>query len=356
MRTTQSITFAIALIAVFATAGCGGGSGSTGGGGSKSIAGNGVLYVSNQSRNSILRWNQASGVDGNQAPSAEIIGASTQLQSPRMLFLDPSADRLFVANFGSNAILMFDGISSANGNVAPTRVIAGSNTQLDGPVQVAVDNVRGLIYVSNSSANNILVFSLTISGNVAPAKIISSTFPFSSPAGIFYDSANDRLYVADSNNSAIQIFNYASTLIGQSKPARRIAGASTTINQPVDIAVSTSGLIVTDKGNNAVLTFANADTVDGDVSPQRAISGVNTLFVSPVQIQVITSTKLYIGSPGNSSIVVFDAFSGINGDAVPARRMVGDNTNLSGVSGGQGISGAAYDATRSGAGAGGRSY
>jgi hypothetical protein len=62
--------------------------------------------VSNVAANSILRFENASGVSGNATPNATISGSATQLVSPQYLALDVSNDRLFVANEGASSVLV----------------------------------------------------------------------------------------------------------------------------------------------------------------------------------------------------------------------------------------------------------
>src|SRR5207237_3648490 len=61
---------------------------------------------------------------------------------------------------------------TAQGNVAPLRVISGPKTQFDWPTGLAVDEERGELYVANDIGNSILVFNVTDQGDVAPKRVI----------------------------------------------------------------------------------------------------------------------------------------------------------------------------------------
>jgi len=103
-------------------------------------------------------------VDYNEAPLANVSGASTGLANPAGVALDASGN-LYVADAGNASIREF--AKGATGNVAPIRVISGAATLLQVPLDVRVD-ANGLIYVSDSGAQKVFVFAAGATGNVAP--------------------------------------------------------------------------------------------------------------------------------------------------------------------------------------------
>jgi sugar lactone lactonase YvrE len=100
-----------------------------------------------------------------------------------------SSDNLWVADYNANSILEF--ASTASGNIAPMRIISGSNTGISSPYGMAIDK-SGEIYVSSRGGTNIIeVFAPSASGNVAPIRTIAgSNTGLSGPTGItlFYPS------------------------------------------------------------------------------------------------------------------------------------------------------------------------
>ncbi|HYL94043.1 MAG TPA: hypothetical protein VEW69_12905, partial [Alphaproteobacteria bacterium] len=136
----------------------------------------GKLYVTNASTNAILRFDNAFTATGNMAPAATISGPATTLSNPRYIFLDTANDRLFVANNGGSSILIFDALSTKNGNVAPTRFIAGAGTSLATPVDVALDKTRDLLYVADGSSILVFATASTINGAIPPARTLSPGF------------------------------------------------------------------------------------------------------------------------------------------------------------------------------------
>ncbi len=156
----------------------------------------GKLYVSNAGANSILRFDNAFTASGNVVPAATISGVATTLNWLRhFMTLDAAADRLYVANRDDVSILIFDNISTKNGNVAPPGHIAGAATTFAAPTDVALDKGRDLLYVADGT--DILVFdsASTRNGNVAPSRHTIGTGL--TVSAIFIDGTNDRLFVAD---------------------------------------------------------------------------------------------------------------------------------------------------------------
>src|SRR6185312_8536866 len=208
----------------------------------------GKLYVTNINNNSIMRFDNASTADGNLAPAAVISGAATQIIAPRHIFVDGAADRLFIANQGD--VLVFDSASTKTGNAPPSRSISGAATGIASPIDVAVDDTKDLLYVADT--RDVLVFTSasTVNGNAPFGHDIQAGFIISA---MYLDSANDRLFLADSAANSINVYDGASGLNGRVAPSRSINGASTQLNQPSGLAVDVvNKLIVSNAGSNTI--------------------------------------------------------------------------------------------------------
>lgn len=309
----------------------------------------GKLYVTNQDGNSILRFDNALQATGNQAPGAQINGTSTGLDAPQFIALDTTADRLYVANAGGTAqppsVLIFDGISTLNANAAPTRSIAGVNTQFVHPSSVALDPGRDLLYVADGVDIDVYTAS-TATGNLAPTRNITVSFGIQQ---IFLDATNDRLYATDAANNAVNVFDNASTLpAGAATPTRSVKGTLTQLNKPSGMAIDPSGnLVVTNIGNGSITVYNNAATATGNQAPATVIQGAATTLQSPVQIiQSSTTNEVYVADSTSGAVLVFSGIAGLSGNASPTRSITGPSTGLSGTPGGAGARGVALDPTR----------
>ena len=81
---------------------------------------------------SITTYSNASVATGDVVPVTNITGGNTRLQSPQQIALNRSVSNgeLYVADPLAAGILVFTNMSTTTGNVAPARVIIGSNTGL----------------------------------------------------------------------------------------------------------------------------------------------------------------------------------------------------------------------------------
>jgi len=197
------------------------------------------LYVSNNGSNEILAFNNADAlVDGN-TPDQTITDAL--LQTPTGITGDTSQNRLYVANTGGNSILSVTVISNS-----VSTLLSGSNTKLASPIAVAIDTIRDDLYVLNNGATEILVFEdiSTSNGDVAPSRTISGSDPSGNNfmvnlTAIFVDSKKDLLYVADRDADAVYFFSNASAAQGQSEHTT-LSGDNTGLNNPSALFIDTS--------------------------------------------------------------------------------------------------------------------
>jgi 6-phosphogluconolactonase (cycloisomerase 2 family) len=237
--------------------------------------------------------------------------------------------------------LIFDSISTLNGNVAPTRNISGANTQFITPSSVALDKGRDLLYVADGV--DVYVFTAsTANGNLAPTRDIVVSFTIQQ---IFLDATNDRLYASDAASNAIDVFDNVSTLNGTQAATRTITGAQTQLAQPSGMVIDSSGnLVVANQGNGTITVYSNAATATGNQAPITSIGGAATTLASPAQIiQSAAANEVYVTDSTNNEIAVFSGIAGLNGNASPARTIAGPATTLTTGTAARGV---ALDATR----------
>jgi len=111
--------------------------------------------------------------NGDEAPVRILQGPHTQISMPGYgVYVDAVHNETYVMEGrlkpGDEYILVFP--RDAKGDVAPIRVIKGSDTMLKDARNIAVDPVRNLIAVA--SRNGMLIFNRTDNGNVKPRAVI----------------------------------------------------------------------------------------------------------------------------------------------------------------------------------------
>jgi len=140
--------------------------------------------------------------NGDVAPLRVIQGPKTRLNWPSGIYVDPISDQIAVANTGDNSILFFP--REATGDVAPVRIIKGPATGLDNPVSVVVDTKNDEIWVANWDAHTATVYPRDAKGNVAPLRTIRSapkgtpaSAGFAGPAGVIYDAERKEILIGN---------------------------------------------------------------------------------------------------------------------------------------------------------------
>ncbi|MEZ4635963.1 MAG: NHL repeat-containing protein [Caldilineaceae bacterium] len=218
------------------------------------------------------------------------------LSSPMGLVTDVN-DNLVVADHGNNRVLVYEwneaGTIGPDANWMVGQEITGvddpltfnaapdppTQRSMNGPTSVAADLLGDAIYVADTGNNRILYFNSNPIDNVADGLIgqpdYTSNAPnngglsgsrLDGPTGLKID-AGKRLYVADTNNNRVLIFDQlnpdgvADGVIGQPDFASNAANndglSATSLNAPRGIATDNSylDLFIADTGNNRALQY-----------------------------------------------------------------------------------------------------
>lgn len=234
----------------------------------------------------------------------------------------PLAPKLFVTGITTQSLQSFSNPALLNGNVAPLDNLAGAQTELAAPYDIAV-TADGLMVVSNHVGNSLTFFADadSINGNQKPLKNISgAATQISAPRGLAWDAATDGLFVSDVNiASPIKLFgkiSEASTL-GNIAPLHSIQ--SPDIKTPMGISLSKSGALYVANAqtpNATVAVFENAVNVNGTVSANRVISSPAFGTFSLQDVQVTADDTMYVLTLGNQ-VHVFKGASTLNGAVMP---------------------------------------
>jgi sugar lactone lactonase YvrE len=234
---------------------------------------------------------------------------------------------LYVANngggpSGAGSVTVYP--SGAMGNAKPIQVIAGSNTGLTEPEDVAVD-ASGNMYVSNDGNNSVTVYAAGATGNVAPMQTITGSYTgLSSPFGVAIDPLNENIYVA--NKSGKSITAYAPGSTGNTAPIATLKGRDTLLDKPAGLAFDAKGdLYATVLEFGLICIFAPGST--GDASPIGGFGGRGSKLSVPYAVALDASSSAYVANDqvyeDHDSLLVYAA-----GTNVPVRRIKGRGTQL----------------------------
>jgi len=177
----------------------------------------------------------------------------------------------------------------------------------------------GRLYIANSGQGDLLVFNQAVRavGNLPPDELISTGNV--GAIGLFLDSTHDRLYAADVQQNAIRILEGASRMTSVTSPSacaasgaliapcvRTISGSQTQLNRPFGVFV--------------------------DVAADRLyVSNTNigtTCFATNAAGLVPACQALQIQSVKPGFVLVFDDVSGLSGNVAPSRSLSGSASTL----------------------------
>jgi hypothetical protein len=212
--------------------------------------------------------------------------------------------------------------------VARDRGITGASTLMVEPRGIDVVDSLGRVLVaeSNGAAPSVLVFSSTTVGDATPLQVTDLPAP---PWDLDYDPASDILFVALTDGS-IAVYDAYFTLPVPTTPDRVItisdgAGLQESVNLHgiVYDAVNDS-LIVSDVGvvgdttDGVIYTVSTAATADGLVDPTVRIAGATTTLGDPVDL-AYNGRDLFVAENANGMILRFnDVLTSAGGDLAPS--------------------------------------
>lgn len=300
------------------------------GGGGGNVTGTGTLLFSDISANSIRRFEGVSDLNSSTSTDPPLTGGSTRMTRPGFLTMHPTNSELIVTDEGSNGILFFADPLEVNGNVPPTRVVTGANTGMVAPVQVWIDSSADEMYVLDRGSNQVLVYSAsaTIEADVAPLRRIGGP-----SSGILNPTAmivrSDQLTVICPTE--ILTFSDFRTINGDVNPLGRVSGQATTFQNLVYGDFDSSGaLVLVDRGTRSILYFESFNPEQNNQAPTRTIQGGNTRITTPAQF-VLSGSDMYLAN--GTEVLFFESVRELSGNPFPDRRFSASNPASQGIHG-----------------------
>ncbi|HUO05957.1 MAG TPA: SBBP repeat-containing protein [Candidatus Binataceae bacterium] len=281
---------------------------------------------------------------GNAAPVATITAGAgtadlTQLFDTYAVALDSNRN-IYVANGEGDSVTVYP--AGANGNFAPTTVIAGIDTGLSIAGGIGVDS-HGNIFVANlgggsNGTGSVTAYLAGSNGDSEPMVMIADTVKtgLSLPEGIAVD-AGGAIYVANAHGGPTRngsVTKYPAGTVANVAPVATIAGSATKLNMPFGVAVDSSGkLYVTNEVAAGSVNVYSA-AANGNVAPATTIAGPNTGLAYPNGIAVDSAGSIYVanygllvtGASSSNRITMYQA--GASGNATPFATISGPSTGL----------------------------
>lgn len=220
----------------------------------------------------------------------------SKFNSPRGLALDVSGRRLFVADYSNNRILVFDVATVTTGENAinvlgqttfTASTAATAQNRLRNPAGLAYDASRGFLFTGDFSNHRVMVFdvnaitngenAINILGQATFTTMASATTQagMRNPAGTAIDESTGRLFVADSANHRVLMFDTmaltdgenAVNVLGQAIFTTMVAATTQAgMRSPNGVAIDPVAhrLFVADTTNHRVTVYDVTAVTDGE--------------------------------------------------------------------------------------------
>ncbi|WP_428324412.1 fibronectin type III domain-containing protein [Nitrosopumilus sp.] len=234
-------------------------------------------------------------------------GNDDYLGGAQGIVIQDSSRKIFVSNAENDSISVF----GSTGNFLFDFDLFDGNDDFTNPSEMIIDNSDELLYVADSGNDRIVIFEI-VDGTTCPSDTIESVDgicfvkefgssgddegEFDDPSGLAFDSENNLLYVADSDNDRIQIFEIVDDTTCPSDTEEVVDGvcyvdefgslgtADGQFDSPQGIAIDTSNdlLYVADSKNDRIQVF-DLNSEPAVQTPEKPVN-VDASPVSPTSI------------------------------------------------------------------------
>ncbi len=247
----------------------------------------GIIYVTDTAARRVFRFDI-------ELKTVSFIGTTGNGKLVKPVGIAVDADgRVFVADATLKRIFAYD----AGGNLT---MAIGQENEFENPAGLAVDPTHHRLYVADTPRHEIRCYS-TADGSLERTIGRRGTTPgtFNFPTNLFVDRVG-RLYVTDTMNFRLQIFDVEGNVVGTFGTQGDTPG---TLNRPKGVGVDSEGHIyVADTSFNNFQVFDEAGRLLLFVGSGGNAPGE---FMLPAGLYVDSSDRIYVADQGNSRIQVF---------------------------------------------------
>jgi DNA-binding beta-propeller fold protein YncE len=242
------------------------------------------------------------------------VAPTWMLHTPHGAFgiaVDEPAEEMIFTIQHSNAVVAFP--KTAKDDDPPTWLLQGDKTLLADPHGIALDNKKGLIFVSN--------FGSTATPRADHGGIIHyNRTRFKPGSKAFWPLDPGQMVPGSGRNLPAAITVYDKKARGDVAPLRVISGPGTQLNWAEGLFVDEERgeLYVANDAGESVLVFST--DAGGDAAPLRVLKGPHTLLAYPSSVFVdFKSDELWVANFGNHTATVYHRAAA--GDAAPIREI-----------------------------------
>ncbi len=242
------------------------------------------------------------------------VAPTWMLHTPHGAFgiaVDEPAEEMIFTIQHSNAVVAFP--KSARDDEPPTWLLQGDKTLLADPHGIALDNKKGLIFVTN--------FGSTSTPRPDRGGIIHyNRTRFKPGSKAFWPLDPGQMVPGSGRNLPASITVYDKKARGDAAPLRVISGTKTQLNWAEGLFVDEQRgeLYVANDAGESILVFST--DASGDVPPIRVLKGPHTLLAYPSSVFIdFKNDELWVANFGNHTATVYPRAA--SGDTAPIREI-----------------------------------
>jgi len=236
-------------------------------------------------------------------------GIDEYLGSAAGIVIQESTQNILVSDIETDSISIFD----STGDFLVKFDSFDGNDDFQNPTNMIIDNSEEILYVTDSGNDRIVIFEL-VTGTTCPSgteEIVDGVCfvdkfgsagttdgKFDDPSGLAFDSTENLLYVADTDNNRIQIFELVTGTTCPSGTEEKVDGvcfvdkfgsAGTTdgkFDTPIGLALDTTEnlLFVADSDNDRIQAF-NVSQEPASLLPDKP-ENLKAIPISPTSISI----------------------------------------------------------------------
>ncbi len=240
----------------------------------------------------------------------------------------------FTTNQSASLVIgQSDMSSSATGTTAnllsAPRGVTTNGTKL---LVADTDNQRVLIYntfpISNNATADVVIGQTDFTSHASS----TTASTFNGPNGLFYDSTSGKLFVADVSNNRTLIYNSipitsgasADVVLGETSMTRSTGGHTASLEaQPRSVCVYGTKLFIADSNNNRILIYntiptsnaASANVVVGQSSMTGNNNGSTSTTMDLPKGVFCDGTHLFVADTNNNRVLIYNTIPASNGAA-----------------------------------------
>jgi len=267
-------------------------------------------YVLDTGNNRIQVW------DKTQTTNFVSYAPSNAFSQPYGLCKDPRTNRFAVADTGNDMIRVFSFDPDAT-NITEEFAFGShgaANGQFDDPSGVAIDEHFGRIYVADTENNRVQIFDETGAFMTNFGVFGEAQGEMDSPKGIYVDE-NLLIWVADTDNDRIQVFNSAPSFLWEFGDTGAGVGE---FSGPTDVQKGVfDRIFVADRSNCRIQVFRRNGSAFDHLLSFGSIGDGNGQLLYPFGVTPApTSGVVYVVDTGNDRIQRFNTVIDADADGM----------------------------------------